>query len=107
MQQNSFTAESQCSRAATKLRKTLMGDAINIRLITPKGFKKVARGWSEAETPGTVSEEGRILEGCEIAKDLSHPFRMRINLRYHQGFPPRSNLVFSQNRFTYGDSPRI
>ena len=84
-----------------------MGDAINIRLITPKGFKKVARGWSEAETPGTVSEEGRILEGCEIAKDLSHPFRMRINLRYHQGFPPRSNLVFSQNRFTYGDSPRI
>jgi hypothetical protein len=29
-----------------------MGDAINSRPIPPKGVKKIARGWSEAETHG-------------------------------------------------------
>jgi hypothetical protein len=61
----------------TKLRETSMGDAINSRPIPPKGVKKIARGWSEAETPGTIREEGRILEGCEQAIDLSHPFSLQ------------------------------
>jgi hypothetical protein len=45
--------------------------------ITPKGFKKVARGWSEAEPPGGIRKLTRILKGCERSIASSHPFRMR------------------------------
>jgi hypothetical protein len=56
-----------------------------MQLFTPEGLQKVARGWSVAETPGTVQKDHRILKGCERASMtliglsllLSHPFRMR------------------------------
>jgi hypothetical protein len=51
--------------------------ALNEGAAAPEGQKKVARGWSEAETPGGIRILIRILKGCEIYFALSHPFRMR------------------------------
>jgi hypothetical protein len=33
-------------------------------MFTPEGLEKVARGWSEAETPGNIRKIDRILKGC-------------------------------------------
>jgi hypothetical protein len=50
---------------------------LNKGAAAPEGQKKVARGWSEAKTPGGIRKLMRILKGCERAKNLSHPFGMR------------------------------
>ncbi len=59
-----------------------------VRSSPRQGREDGSQGLSDSETPGTARKRVCILKGCELINDksitenLSHPFRMRINIEW-------------------------